>query len=201
MVVVFWHQGEYYHGVKGHKMILDCASSIGDELGVTTPKAIKTHSNGKPYFSDSPLHFSLSHSEDLWACAFSDSEIGLDVQYKKEKNYIRTAQRMFTENERTYIVERSATYADAFYKIWTRMEAFAKCTGEGIFAERPDLADSDGKLLDQVNWKDEPYYFANFEIEDIAGGQSNRFASALCSKAPVNKALTKVKEIKDLDEI
>lgn len=195
MVVVFWYQGEYYHGVKGHKMVLDCASSINDEFGVPRPIAIKTHSNGKPYFSDSPLHFSLSHSEDLWACAFSDSEIGLDVQYKKEKNYMRTAQRMFTENERTYIVERSTACADAFYKIWTRLEAFAKCTGEGIFAERPDLADNEGRLLDEVRWKGEILYFVevNFDIND--------FASALCSKAPVNKALTKVKEIKDLDEI
>ena len=42
---------------------------------------------------------------------------------------------------------------DAFYRLWTRTEAFAKCTGDGIFGERPELADEDGSLLNIVEWK------------------------------------------------
>ena len=39
---------------------------------------------GKPYFPNTPsIHFSVSHSGDIFACAFSDEPVGVDIQEYK----------------------------------------------------------------------------------------------------------------------
>ena len=39
---------------------------------------------GKPYFPDSLIHFSISHSHDLCAIAISDHPVGVDIEIVKE---------------------------------------------------------------------------------------------------------------------
>lgn len=86
---------------------------------------------GKPYFKEHPsLHFSLSHSGDLLLCGFSAFPIGVDLELLRPRGaalprYALTA---------TELVEYEAKGGDwrAFYTLWTKKEAFAKYTGEGI---------------------------------------------------------------------
>lgn len=91
---------------------------------------------GKPYFKSHPnVCFSVSHSGNIWVCAFSDTEVGTDVQvYDKTGNTERRrriANRWFSENEREYL--EKCGYGEAeFYKIWARKEAYVKFTGDGI---------------------------------------------------------------------
>ena len=41
---------------------------------------------GKPYFPNTPsVHFSVSHSGDIFACAFSDAPVGVDIQEYKHR--------------------------------------------------------------------------------------------------------------------
>ena len=36
---------------------------------------------GKPFFPDLPhIHFNITHSCNVWMCAFSDGEVGVDLQ-------------------------------------------------------------------------------------------------------------------------
>ena len=90
---------------------------------------------GKPYFPNTPaVHFSVSHSGDIFACAFSDESVGVDVQeYKKrpdeEERCRKIAARFFHRDE---IDALDADTLSAFYNIWTAKEAYVKLTGQGI---------------------------------------------------------------------
>ena len=96
---------------------------------------------GKPYFlNNDSIHFSVSHSGDIFACAFSDDAIGIDIQeYKnrpdEEERCRKIARRFFHPDE---IDALDADTVSAFYNIWTAKEAYVKLTGQGIdgdFAE------------------------------------------------------------------
>ncbi len=95
---------------------------------------------GKPYLenvSDSKelnLYFSLSHSGEFVICAISDSEIGADIQQMKHVNYDKIISRFFTpiEYEHYSQINSQEEKISYFYKLWTRKEAYAKCTGKGL---------------------------------------------------------------------
>ena len=90
---------------------------------------------GKPYFlNNNTIHFSVSHSGEIFACAFSDEVIGIDIQeYKNrpdEKERCRKiARRFFHPDE---IDALDADTVSALYNIWTAKEAYVKLTGQGI---------------------------------------------------------------------
>ena len=54
---------------------------IGKSLNIS-PEAlvILTDKNGKPYIESCPIHFNISHCENTLVYAFSDKEIGIDIE-------------------------------------------------------------------------------------------------------------------------
>jgi len=82
--------------------------------------------------ADALPYFSISHSGNIAACAFSDCEAGFDVEYmRRGRDVVPLAERFFTKEETCYVAgskDRSA----AFYYIWTRKEAFLKAAGIGL---------------------------------------------------------------------
>lgn len=48
-------------------------------FGIKMPK-INISPTGKPYFNDSNIHFSYSHSKNYIACAISFYEVGIDIE-------------------------------------------------------------------------------------------------------------------------
>ena len=90
---------------------------------------------GKPYFRNLPdLHFSVSHSGDVFVCAFSDAPVGVDIQeYKKRPDESercrKIAARFFHFDE---VDALDADTVSAFYNIWTAKESYVKFTGDGI---------------------------------------------------------------------
>lgn len=89
---------------------------------------------GKPYAADGSLFFSVSHSGNMVAIAYGDTELGLDVEALPDESRLKIADRFFHPNEREYVV-KSEDKQKAFTEIWTRMEAFLKCTGNGISSD------------------------------------------------------------------
>lgn len=99
---------------------------------------------GKPYFSNMlDVHFSVSHSDDIFAFAMSDVPVGIDVQKIKhrpdeEERCRRIANRFFhpeeiaaMEGERDQLFDYRGVVS-AFYKIWCSKEAYVKLSGKGI---------------------------------------------------------------------
>lgn len=95
---------------------------------------IATREGGKPYLLDSDLRFNLSHSGQLALLAVGRTELGVDVERRREDLDVGAlAERFFSAPE----VEHLARLAEpsrtrAFFAIWTRKEAYLKATGDGL---------------------------------------------------------------------
>ncbi len=114
--------------------------------------------HGKPYFPSHPdVHFSVSHTDGIWVCAFADCEVGCDVQDHRENDspdrLARIAKRWFSDGECRYFDERGQETAE-FYRIWSRKEAYVKYTGNGIaegkFREFTVTREIDGCVMRDV---------------------------------------------------
>lgn len=100
---------------------------------------------GKPQLAGAmvpTLHFNLSHSQNLGVIALTQlSEVGVDVEFQRPiEDEQGIADRFFSARESQGLrglpqPERSA----AFYRIWTRKEAWLKATGEGISESLPEV--------------------------------------------------------------
>ena len=72
--------------------------------------------NGKPMLLDGRKHFSISHSDELIAIAFSDSNCGVDIEKIRLREFQSISERMGFE----------ANTLGEFYEEWTRYEALYK---------------------------------------------------------------------------
>lgn len=129
------------------------------------------------------LDFNMSHSGDMIVYALARGRsIGIDVEYEQPRsNFMRIAERFFS------IEECEALHAfperdrpSAFYRCWTRKEAYVKARGDGIAAgldtfsvsmdEEPCLLRSDEGPAEVDRWS-----MANIVVE---GG----YVSTLCAE-------------------
>lgn len=98
--------------------------------GISEDK-LRVGPQGKPECEG--LHFNLSHSGRLVACAVGDGPVGCDVEMIREAPK-KVANRFFAEQERAYL-QACATkkkYDEEFYRLWTMKESYVKFTGEGM---------------------------------------------------------------------
>ena len=150
--------------LKGNRDILKSAAAcFGVPKGALEGEFLSFGPKGKPSFKKSNTHFSISHSEGLWACLMGPSCCGIDVQYIKPCNYNKIAGRFFSEKEANYVNENGI---EAFFELWTRREAYAKYTGEGFFGPMPDLVDERGKLKDRLVCEDHTVCFEEMVIAE-----------------------------------
>lgn len=108
-------------------------------------------SHGKPYLKDHPdIFFSISHSGHFAACAFSASEIGLDLQEvpgTDSTKLLRIAKRFFSERDyRELSAAPSDLLPGRFTDMWAAHEAYVKYTGEGLGVVK-EFSTVDGKIF------------------------------------------------------
>lgn len=114
-----------------------------------SPDMLKCTEDGKPFIPDLPdIHFSLSHSGEYIACAFSDREVGLDLQEhsRVQTSTVRIAKRFFSSAEYEAILALEtginadnpegpaapAGRSPLFYRLWSIKEAYLKYLGCGL---------------------------------------------------------------------
>ena len=122
--------------------------------------------HGKPSLRDAGrLQFNMSHSGELAVAAVATDPVGIDVEELREvRGAAAIAARFFSEAEQTqYNALAPEDRTRAFFRCWTRKEAFIKATGEGL--SRP-LASFDVTLR-----ADEPPRLTR--IEGIAGSPAD----------------------------
>jgi 4'-phosphopantetheinyl transferase len=90
---------------------------------------------GKPFLANSDLYFNISHTDGLALLAFlRKREVGVDVErVRPQSDVLKIAERFFSERERRDL--RSLTGEEvhaAFFRCWTRKEAYIKAVGEGL---------------------------------------------------------------------
>lgn len=88
-------------------------------------------SNKKPYLKDHPVHFNISHSKDLAACAIAGFPVGLDVEFSDTS----VSYSDFKLHMTPYEIEEIDGAEDkmaSFFTYWTRKEAVIKAHGDGM---------------------------------------------------------------------
>ena len=92
---------------------------------------IKRTDRGKPYFVDSPLHFSITHSENHVFCVLSERPVGIDCEEKKRKINLSLAEKILSPSELAQF-QAAQDQRLALLTFWVLKEAAAKCSGEGL---------------------------------------------------------------------
>ena len=126
--------------VAGEKLIKEY---IGKALNIS-PEAlvILTDKNGKPYIQNCPIHFNISHCENILVYAFSDEEIGIDIE-KIRPISLSILKRFYSEKEQDFVLGKASNECKSknynepkilenFYRIYTLKEAICKKSGLGI---------------------------------------------------------------------
>jgi 4'-phosphopantetheinyl transferase len=85
---------------------------------------------GKPRLRYIPLHFNISHTNNVVVCAFSYEEIGIDIE-KITNIDMETFKPHLTKSEWDQI-QTSKNKLSEFYNFWTKKEAIIKLMGKGL---------------------------------------------------------------------
>ena len=170
----------------GAYLLLDC---LLKEENITHP-IFKVEKYGKAYIDNyENIHFNLSHSGNIAACAISDKKIGIDVEYTDPAIDLDIAKNYFFNTEYKSIIT-SCDPSNEFFKYWVLKESYMKYTGLGFNLDLNKfeiIIDSEIKLKnDKNNLK-----FNLFNIDE--------YKLAVCS----NYNLKKIKkyEINELSSI
>lgn len=89
----------------------------------------------RPFLPNNKLQFNLAHSGDLVLFAFClHDDVGVDVEAERDlSDALAIARRFFSPGERDTLQSLpQAQQIPAFFRCWSRKEAFIKAVGEGL---------------------------------------------------------------------
>lgn len=141
--------GEVLNGRTGHEAGRELlARMFREETGEALPE-IAIAERGKPYFVNSTLHFSISHTKHHVFCALSDRPVGLDAEEMDRKADLRLAERILSASEKRYF-DAAADKQACLLRLWVLKEAAAKLTGEGLrgFPNHTDFDPNDSRIME-----------------------------------------------------
>lgn len=105
--------------------------AVRQEFGIHREELVlRRTSQGKPYFENSPVRFSISHCPGLVCCALCRSPVGVDAEVVRPYRP-RLAERICTEDELEAV--RSASDPSLQLTVlWTLKESRMKLAGAGL---------------------------------------------------------------------
>lgn len=160
-----------------------------EEESVSQPM-FETGKYGKAYISNhEDIYFNLSHSRSLIACAISDMEVGVDVEYNDPEIDLDIAKHYFFNTEYESIM-KSETPSDEFFRYWVLKESYMKYTGLGF---NLDLDEFEIVIDEEIKLKNDENDL-KFDVFDIEG-----YKLAVCSHYNVDAPIKY--EINDFDNL
>ena len=111
----------------GRKLL---AALYREATGESLPE-IRVTDRGKPYFPDSPWHFSISHTPKHAFCVLSENHVGLDAEEMGRKINLRLAEKILSPGEKQQF-DAAPNKEKALLTFWVLKEAAAKLSGEGL---------------------------------------------------------------------
>ena len=118
-------------GSSGHEVGRKLLAQLYREQTGEDHPPILTAERGKPYFQDSNLHFSISHTKYHAFCVLAPFRVGIDVEEKDRKVNLRFVQKVLSPAEYNRF-ENAPDKKAAFLRLWVLKEAAVKLTGEGL---------------------------------------------------------------------
>ena len=142
-------QQEYINGLnplkKDQSLAARCLLSfLLKEMNFTVSiENLSSTNSGKPYFADSNVFISLTHSKEYVGCAVSDKPVGIDIeQIKDVKDSV--IERVCSKDEISYLAK---SCKDEFFTLWTLKEAYIKAASETIKMSEISFVEN-GKITD-----------------------------------------------------
>lgn len=139
-----------------------------------TETSVVYNENGKPYFKDGDIFFNMSHSGKYAACAFSDEEIGVDIEELSDvpKELMRA---VCTDAEYLYLLAAGEKQKEDFFRLWTVKESFMKCIGTGFSTDPARLEVAFGRRMQMTQGVSAGnYFFKEYEVDG--------YSLAVCSR-------------------
>lgn len=108
---------------------------------------IRVTDRGKPYFPDSPVHFSITHTRRHVFCALAECPVGIDAEELDRDISLSLAEKILSPGE----MARYRSAPDrrlALLRLWVLKEAQAKCTGRGLtgYPNHTDFSPEDPRI-------------------------------------------------------
>ncbi len=127
-------------------------------------------SNGKPKLEDSPVYFNVAHSGQRVVFALArERMLGIDIELVRPMpNLEEIAMQFFSVPEYEDLLQvPEQERVSAFFRCWTRKEAYVKATGDGLQAKLDQF---------QVSLKpEEPARFVSIDADLTHAGQWSLF--------------------------
>ena len=118
-------------GLTGHEAGRQLLARLyRQETGEALPPISKTP-RGKPYFPDSPWHFSISHTPKHAFCVLSRSNVAIDAEEPDRDINLRLAEKILSPSEKKQF-DAASDKRKALLTFWVLKEAAAKLSGEGL---------------------------------------------------------------------
>lgn len=142
MVSVYWKRLEEAKGKEKRRAeheaglsLLACA--LEERYGISGEESrflrLRKGSHGKPYLAEKPrIHFNISHSGCLAACAVGDAALGIDVERIRPLSDGLAKRVLSSEELEQLAKEASERRQEMFYRFWTLKESYLKARGWGL---------------------------------------------------------------------
>lgn len=146
---------------------------IGRYVGEPSARLLfRRNEYGKPSLLDDAVRFNLSHSGDEALLAITRRpHVGVDIErIRRDIEYLEIAGRYFSESESRELRSLPADLQTAaFFRGWTRKEAFIKAIGEGVSfpLDRFDVSLAPGRLARLVSIRGDPGAAARWDLRDV----------------------------------
>ena len=130
-------------GRSGHEVGRQLLRSL---CGGALPE-IRYTKQGKPYFPDSDLHFSISHTKNHAFCCVSSQNIGMDAEECDRKIDLRLAEKFLSPTEKRHFYA-AADQRECLLRLWVLKEAYGKLLGKGIgnYLAATDFSPNDPRI-------------------------------------------------------
>jgi 4'-phosphopantetheinyl transferase len=150
-----------------------------------TEVAFRYSARGKPELSHPgvlDLRFNVSHSGQMIVLAFARGRrVGVDVEeIRKDFSIVEIAERFFSPTERAGLRNLPATARDqAFFRCWTRKEAYIKATGDGLSLplEQFDVSLAPNEPAQLLETRPDPAEAERWSMWDLGVGE--QYAAAV----------------------
>lgn len=124
---------EQEHGLGKELLRTGLKDLYGMDSELNDQPVILKEEHGKPYLKDFPhIHYNISHTDGLVACAIGDRQVGIDVERIRpfRQNILK---KVFSDAERHRMEEiPESERSQYFFRIWTLKESYLKAAGLGI---------------------------------------------------------------------
>lgn len=113
-------------------------AAVGARVGVAPADVRFTiGEHGKPAVADGLVEFNVSHSADVAVVAVAGAgvPVGVDIEFERDVRFDALAHRFFSPAEAAAVAaagDDAGARREAFFRCWTRKEAFVKGLGLGL---------------------------------------------------------------------